>query len=741
MGVVLMRLTRPLLVSAGVLALALSAPEAPAQTPAQVKLPLKDYLALVDRIETAERTASEAALRREPAVAEVVSSDTLVVWGETTAEVTTVIDAEVRGTPIGPVHLGLTGAVTESSITPAGAAALRQLESGFELVAPSPGRYTVKTRGIKPLRVEARGALLTLVPDDAPVAATTFDLPAELAWAVTPAAVVVGDEVSGGRRRLRLALQRHATSTMRVWREVKGEEEEKALARGVVVTIVQLRAEGARRHDVVLYEVSRGSLASFTLDLPEGLEVERVATDEGEVSVEGEGRRIEVQRAQRLSGAGHVVVTTAPVQVGRLSLAPVVPDVEVRARYLAWAPTVAAEAKPEPPDSWTRVDLGDLPEAIRAATDGIKISAAWLASPPVVNSTLALDVLPTAAERETVIRSRETTTLLTKEGTLLHRDHFGLARAGAALEVWLPSDATLWSASVNGLAVRAVQRNGATLVPLPIGAQEGATVDVVVVQERAITAGRSRLSLSPPRVTSPVLEQRWRLLLPEENTYRFVAGSFRPAPENPVYEAATAAPPVADLPAGNATIRGTVTHEGGGPLPGVTVTLTARRFRAARVAISDAQGAFAFAGIAAGDYALKAELSGFTTTETPRVSVGENRTAAVKAELAPARFAEQVTVSAERPSIDVNRTGISQSFRPDRISVDGASGDQGAYVVEREGGGRVTYQNEIANLKQGLVGGVKPVPVTIPESGKTLLLAGALPPAAVSVELEVKAKR
>lgn len=46
-------------------------------------------------------------------------------------------------------------------------------------------------------------------------------------------------------------------------------------------------------------------------------------------------------------------------------------------------------------------------------------------------------------------------------------------------------------------------------------------------------------------------------------------------------------------------------------------------------------------------------------------------------------------------------------------------------------------------LKQGLVGGVKPLPVTIPESGKMLLMTGALPPArvAVAVELDVKAKR
>jgi hypothetical protein len=39
------------------------------------------------------------------------------------------------------------------------------------------------------------------------------------------------------------------------------------------------------------------------------------------------------------------------------------------------------------------------------------------------------------------------------------------------------------------------------------------------------------------------------------------------------------------------------------------------------------------------------------------------------------------------------------------------------------------------------VGGVRPLPVAIPESGKLLFLTGVLPPPRVAVELEVKSKR
>ena len=41
----------------------------------------------------------------------------------------------------------------------------------------------------------------------------------------------------------------------------------------------------SRGHDVVIYEVSRGGLGSFTVDLPPGLAVETVGTDEGGKSV------------------------------------------------------------------------------------------------------------------------------------------------------------------------------------------------------------------------------------------------------------------------------------------------------------------------------------------------------------------------------------------------------------------------------------------------------------------------
>ena len=60
------------------------------------------------------------------------------------------------------------------------------------------------------------------------------------------------------------------------------------------------------------------------------------------------------------------------------------------------------------------------------------------------------------------------------------------------------------------------------------------------------------------------------------------------------------------------------------------------------------------------------------------------------------------------------------------------------YSVNQLDAIKEAFKEQASILRQGLVGGVRPIPVEIPESGKLLLVAGALPPERVAVELEVK---
>ena len=51
------------------------------------------------------------------------------------------------------------------------------------------------------------------------------------------------------------------------------------------------------------------------------------------------------------------------------------------------------------------------------------------------------------------------------------------------------------------------------------------------------------------------------------------------------------------------------------------------------------------------------------------------------------------------------------------------------------------FQNAVQSLRQGTTGGVRPLDVEIPKTGKVLLLTGVLPPADVTAELAVRRQR
>ena len=86
-----------------------------------------------------------------------------------------------------------------------------------------------------------------------------------------------------------------------------------------------------------------------------------------------------------------------------------------------------------------------------------------------------------------------------------------------------------------------------------------------------------------------------------------------------------------------------------------------------------------------------------------------------------------ITVTSESPLLDERR--ISTSTTVSQAELEKIPRSRDPWKVLQQA------------LTQGLVGGVKPLAITIPESGKVLVLTGVLPPAKVGVELEVKAKR
>ncbi len=729
-----------------VLALPGSAPAedaAPAPGPGKVTLPLGDYLRLIEKVEALDRQRGRENTQREAPLAEVVVQRTAVVlaagMGEAKeVELTAHFEALVQGHPKEPLLLPFRGLASRTEVSGGSGSAISAATAaregrGLQLVAPAPGRYTVEVYGRAALEERDGVRRLTLAPVVAAVAEVAIELPADLAWK-SPGAVVVAETVTGGRRAVRLAVHRGQSPVVEIERHLDGTEAGKLLAQSVVLTLFQLRPDGFRRHDVVLYEVSRGGLGSLAVDLPAGLAIEQVATDEGDVVPVVEARHLTVHRRRQLQGIGYLVLSSTPdagdAGPGALPANAVMPATEVRARYLAVASSVAADVQPTPATSWSRVDLSDLPPALGEALQTLDLNAAWRlvetspAAPSSPTLALAVTLLPPSARLPTLVRERETTTLLTVDGTVVHRDRFTLDQAGAALDLTLPAGAVLWSAKVGEQPVRPVARGAGISVPLGfVNVGTPPVVEVVSVLERTVPKGRSELALTLPQVAAPVALHQWRLLLPEGARYRFKSGDLRPAHERP-NEAEQ--PELAVMtfsahgPGGGAGMRGKVVDDHGDALPGVTISVSGGGLPRPLYLVSRADGTFLLSDMPPGSYTVSAQLEGFAPIE-PLVPISAGQFADLVLTLQPA-IEETITTTSESPPLDER-----QALRDEE--------------KKREKDDAVRYAfDAFEELKKGLVGGVKPLPVAIPETGKLLLLTGALPPARVGVELEIKGK-
>jgi hypothetical protein len=173
-----------------------------------------------------------------------------------------------------------------------------------------------------------------------------------------------------------------------------------------------------------------------------------------------------------------------------------------------------------------------------------------------------------------------------------------------------------------------------------------------------------------------------------------------------------AMPALAQLQSGN--LFGTVKSPTGETLPGVTVTLTGGG--APQVQVTDAQGRFRFPGLAPGsNYAVKAELQGFSPLESSGITVNVGRNTDIELTLS-AQVEDVINVVAESPLLDTRRisTGttvtnadlerIPTSRDPwavlqstpgvltDRINVGGnESGQQAQYVGPGSGGDQAVW--------------------------------------------------
>ena len=117
-----------------------------------------------------------------------------------------------------------------------------------------------------------------------------------------------------------------------------------------------------------------------------------------------------------------------------------------------------------------------------------------------------------------------------------------------------------------------------------------------------------------------------------------------------------AAPAPASAQAVTGTLLGNVTDTSGAAVPGVTVTALEVATGISRTAVSNEAGSYSFPSLTNGMYTVSAELQGFKRVVHENIKVDVNTTIRVDMVLTVGALTEAVTVSAERPVLQTDRT-------------------------------------------------------------------------------------
>ena len=120
--------------------------------------------------------------------------------------------------------------------------------------------------------------------------------------------------------------------------------------------------------------------------------------------------------------------------------------------------------------------------------------------------------------------------------------------------------------------------------------------------------------------------------------------------------------------AANGTLLGNVKDESNSAVPGATVTAIEVRTGIARTAVTNATGNYSFANLASGLYRVESELTGFKKFVRENVEVNVNTTVRVDISLSVGALTESVTVAAESPTLQTDRTDTGRIIEGSQIA-------------------------------------------------------------------------
>jgi outer membrane receptor protein involved in Fe transport len=178
--------------------------------------------------------------------------------------------------------------------------------------------------------------------------------------------------------------------------------------------------------------------------------------------------------------------------------------------------------------------------------------------------------------------------------------------------------------------------------------------------------------------------------------------------------------PTAHAQVAQAELRGTVTDESGGILPGVTVSATHVETGVVRDTITSERGTYAMPALPIGVYTIKAELVGFKTVLKEGITLSVGSAGILNFALVLATVQETITVTGEAPLIDTQRSALAGNVAPKQVEnlplngrnwldlvalVPGARGNPGSIQAGSSGNDMAKYQMDGVDISNQCCGG------------------------------------
>ncbi|MBN2225043.1 MAG: hypothetical protein JW765_10240 [Deltaproteobacteria bacterium] len=298
----------------------------------------------------------------------------------------------------------------------------------------------------------------------------------------------------------------------------------------------------------VSYDISHGTLSTFSVVVPAGIDILDVSGDavrDWKAVPNGDTSTILINTGFAVSGTTNIVLlyernmggTTADIDVPQIEVNDVVREIG----YLAVTASTKVGIEEISSKNLAGLDSSELPpDLVSASENPILFSYKYLKYPYALRlSVVTYEDIPSLT---TVVKKADLASLLTVRGDLVTRAVFEIKNnVKQFMRLSLPEGSTLWSAYVSDRPVKpSVDKDGTILIPLDRSARTDTSLTSFVVEVVYITETKPLGALLGRReFIAPVIDiqtdaQAWTVYLPERYSYRSVGKDMEPSTPAPI---------------------------------------------------------------------------------------------------------------------------------------------------------------------------------------------------------------